>query len=155
MKFMATVTVGGPVCAQDCTPLGPARRVSGRVGMGNTFGGFGGGLEYLVANSRMSLVAGLGGVPGTGVAAAGGLRIHTARSRHRLYVEAAVAPLAVSDAIGFSDDQTWYGPALSAGYSYAARTGFSALAGAGVGWAPGITTFEPVLNVGLGYTWRH
>ena len=60
----------------------------------------------------------------------------------------------MSDAVGLSDGDAWYGPALSAGYSYTSRGGFSFLAGGGAGWAASIEEFEPVLNVGLGYIWR-
>jgi hypothetical protein len=151
---LAAMLAGAPAYAQDAAPPASTRSVSGMAGLGNSFGGLGGILEYFVADSRLSVVAGLGSVPGAGVAGAGGLRVQTTGAQHRLYLEAAVAPLALSDAIGFTDAQTWYGPALSAGYSYAGRAGFSVLVGGGVGWAPAIETFEPVLNVGLGYTWR-
>ncbi|MBA3260295.1 MAG: hypothetical protein H0T68_12630 [Gemmatimonadales bacterium] len=76
------------------------------VGLGNTFGGIGGTLEYFLVPSRISMVAGLGQLPGAGTTGGGGLRAYSAGDRHRLFVEAAVAPLAVSDAIGFSDSRT-------------------------------------------------
>jgi hypothetical protein len=152
--LLATLSSAAPVSAQDSSEPLPPRRVGGMVGAGNTFGGLGGSLEWFAARSRISIVAGFGATRGAGVAAAGGLRGHTGGARHRLFVEAAVVALALSDAAGLSDSHPWYGPALSVGYSYTSKGGLAFLAGAGAGRAVSISETWPVLNVGLGYTWR-
>jgi hypothetical protein len=152
--LLATASNAAPAFAQEVSESLPSRRVGGMAGLGNTFGGIGGSLELFLAHGRISVLAGLGGVPNGGMAAAAALRGHTGGSQHQVFLEAALSPLAVSDAVGLSDGQTWYGPALSAGYRYTSREGVSFLAGGGAGWAASIEEFEPVLNVGIGYTWR-
>ena len=91
--LLASLFSPAPVSAQDFSEPSPPRRLGGMVAAGNTFGGLGGSLEWFAAHSRISVVAGLGGVPGGGVAAAAGLRGYTGGVRHRVFVEAAVARL--------------------------------------------------------------
>ena len=151
--LLASASAVLPVAAQDSPALAyTGRRVTGMLGLGNTFGGFGGTLEYFLSQGRASVFIGLGALPGAGVTAAGGMRVHTGGTQHRLFLEAAVSPLAVS--VGPYDDRTRYGPAISVGYNYATLGGFSLLIGGGAGWAPAIDAMEPVLNLGFGYTWR-
>jgi hypothetical protein len=125
-------------------------------GVGNSFGGMGGALEFFPQSGRLALLAGVGYFPsssGVGAAFAGGVRVYTRGPRHQAYVEGGVAPLALSR--GPFEDHLRYGPAFSLGYRYTGSGGFSVLLAGGAGWAPSIEAIEPVLNLGLGYTWRH
>jgi hypothetical protein len=51
-----------------------------------------------------------------------------------------------------------FGPGLQAGYQFASRGGFTIVASAGVGYAPGVrdgeNAFGGLVGLGLGYTWR-
>jgi hypothetical protein len=134
----------------------PPPRVALLAGTGNTFGGVGLTGEYLLSGTPLSLVAGGGYVPADspfddtwGVAA--GIRLYSSASRHAAFAEAALLPLVM---IRQSTEQhTHYGPSLSAGYRYLAHHGFTAMIGGGAGWtsAHGV---DPVINLGLGFTWR-
>src|ERR1700682_3535153 len=92
---LTTCTVS-PLLAQDAQ-LTVTRdpRLTVMVGGGNTFAGFGGSLDYWVSR-QASLVGGLGGGMDTGVEAAIGFRLFTPGPRHRAFLEAVYAPMAVS-----------------------------------------------------------
>jgi hypothetical protein len=126
-------------------------RLTVMAGLGNTFGGLGGTVEYRFSR-QTSVVGGLGSGLRDGVEAAAGLRLFTPGVRHRAFLEAVYAPMAVS--LGFADEKVYYGPGLTAGYGYTAASGFSALIGFGAGWAHAIRSWELVGNLGVGYTWR-
>jgi hypothetical protein len=120
------------------------------AGLGNTFAGLGGTVEYWFSR-QASVVGGLGTGLDTGVEAALGLRLFTPGPRHRAFLEAVYAPMAVSQ--GPMDEKVRYGPGLSAGYGYTSGGGFSALIGIGAGFATAVEV-ELVGNLGFGYTWR-
>ena len=124
-------------------------RLTVMAGLGNTFAGFGGTVEYWFS-PQASVVGGLGTGLDTGVEAALGLRLFTPGPRHRAFLEAVYAPMAVS--LGPMDGKARYGPGLSVGYGYTSRGGFSGLIGIGAGYAD--EAVELVGNLGFGYTWR-
>ena len=128
----------------------PDRRLTVMAGLGNTFAGFGGTAEYWFVR-QASVVGGLGVGVGTGVEAALGVRLFTPGPRHRAFLEAAYAPIAVS--VGPMDETVHYGPGVSVGYGYTSRGGFSALIGIGAGIATAFDEVELVGNLGFGYTW--
>jgi opacity protein-like surface antigen len=150
--LVATTCAASSLLAQDADLQDPGDpRLTVMAGLGNTFAGLGGTVEYRFSRET-SVVGGLGVGLANGVDAAGGLRLFTPGVRHRAFLEAVFAPMAVST--GPFDDKVYYGPGLSAGYGYTSGGGFSALIGIGAGWATTVETVELVVNVGLGYTWR-
>ena len=149
--LVASAGVSSPVLAQEADLDQPAdRRLTIMAGLGNTFAGLGGTAEYWFVR-QASVVGGLGVGVGTGVEAALGLRLFTAGPRHRAFLEAVYAPMAVYQ--GPMDETVYYGPGLSVGYHYTSRGGFSALIGIGAGIAPAVDAVELVGNLGFGYTW--
>jgi hypothetical protein len=151
--LVVTTWAASPLLAQDTDFEAPGDpRLTVMAGLGNTFGGLGGTVEYRFSR-QASVVGGLGTGLHYGVEAAGGLRLFTPGLRHRAFLEAVYAPMAVS--LGFADERVYYGPGLTAGYGYTAASGFSALIGFGVGWAHAVRSWELAGNLGVGYTWRH
>ena len=59
---------------------------------------------------------------------------------------------------GTDDPGRLYGPGVEAGYQFASLGGFTAMVGAGLGYAPGMpddqSAVGAMLELGLGYTWR-
>ena len=130
------------------------------AGAGNPYGGIGTAGEVYIVGGRLSVFAGLGIWPGnsgfpTILARAAGVRFYVplARSGHRLFWDASVSLLEVSQAtfIGTGVSRH-YGPGLSIGYSYLARSGFTLTVGAGAGRV--YDNIVPLLHVGLGWTWH-
>ena len=76
--------------------------------------------------------------------------------RHRGFLALCVSQLFVED--GTDDPRRLYGPGLEAGYQFASLGGFTAMVGAGVGYAPGMpdgrSEVGSMIELGLGYTWR-
>ena len=135
-------------------------RVAILTGFGNAFGGIGAAGEAYVVGGRFSVFAGLGIWPGNSTfqtfrARAAGVRFYVplARWGHRLFGEASVSVLGIRQAafVGAPTSHD-YGPGLSVGYSYLARSGFTLTAGAGAGRV--YDTIVPLLHVGLGWTWH-
>lgn len=169
---VAGVVVGlllPPVAVAQSDSLSPQsraapgqRRVAITAGFGNMYGGSGLGGELYFAHSRLSVVAGVGGLfetsghPGT-FAAAGALRGYTPGHRHRGFLELSVSLLDLRwTQVGntFTNVMHDYGLGLVAGYHYTASGGFTLLVGAGAGWAPGPNTIEVMGEFGIGYCWR-
>ena len=112
-----------PLLAQEADVDEPgAHRLTVMAGLGNTFAGFGGTVEYWFPR-QASVVAGLGTGLDTGVEAALGLRLFTGQ-RHRLFLEAVYAPIAVSDRSRRAR-RARYGPGMTVGYGYTSDGGFS------------------------------
>jgi hypothetical protein len=139
------------------------RRLGLMGGVGNTMGWLGASIELYMAHSRLSVVGGWGYVPESDrgppatVAFAAAARRYTAGPRHRAYVELSLSLLVISETVvaGLGTEVgRHYGPGVSIGYHYTARRGFTLLVGGGVGWAVGLDRVEPILNIGLGHTWR-
>ena len=89
-----------------------------------------------------------------------GARAFTAGPRHRWFggvTYGLVVTVSVSRP-GPDPGERVYGPALLVGYQYTAGSGFTALAGAGLGYAGSSDLadqdFFPTVDLGLGYTWR-
>ncbi len=140
-----------PLLAQEADVDEPgAHRLTVMAGLGNTFAGFGGTVEYWFPH-QASVVAGLGTGLDTGVEAALGLRLFTGQ-RHRLFLEAVYAPIAVS--IGPGSERARYGPGMTVGYGYTSDGGFSGPLRTGGRVATAVHAVELMANLGFGYTWR-
>jgi hypothetical protein len=131
--------------------------VSFTGGIGNTLGGVGGGLEYYLADSRISASLGLGYWPSDGFCSgtpsgAAALRALTGGRHHRAFLEGSYSLVQIACFIGSDDLRRDYGPGLSAGYRYISGGGFTVSAGAGV--AAGEDGSVLLVLLGLGYTWR-
>jgi hypothetical protein len=158
----------GPLSAagQQSTeaPRTSTRRVATlAAGIGNVMGWFGLQAEGYFARERLSAFAGAGYTPSidpgdpSGATFAVGLRAFTTGVKHRGYLELSLSQLAVES--GFTTNpRRFYGPGLEAGYQFASRGGFTFMASAGVGYAPGVPEGErevgEILALGFGYTWR-
>lgn len=151
---MASIVAINPAAAQERRPVAALT-----AGLGNTLGGLGAGVERYLARSRVSLSAGLGYWPtgslcdrGTfsGAAAARGF----IGSRHRGFLELSYSLLAISCTFTGDIIDRHYGPGLSLGYRYTGSDGFTFTAAGGVGDVPGEFGTEPLILLGLGYTWH-
>lgn len=142
----------------------PAPRVVSVLGgVGNTMGWLGLQGERYLANERVSLVVGAGYTPAidagdaSGLTFAAGVRGFTPGARHRGFVELAVSQIAVETGPG---GDRLYGPGAQLGYQYTAGDGFTLLVSAGLGYAAGLdeaspsSRWQPLLGLGVGYTWR-
>lgn len=160
-----------PVRAQEgegaeAIPAEPAPAVTLLAGVGTSLGWYGGQLAGTLRGTRLALFAGLGYTPEygdgqpTGLTFAVGVRRYVASQPHQGYFGLALAQLVtVSESgPGVGDGERLYGPALLGGYQYTSGSGFTVLAGVGVGYAPGFDDWNPplvpALDLGLGYTWR-
>ena len=139
------------------------RSVTVVAGIGNSMGWLGLQAEKYLAQSRVSVFAGLGYTPEVdegdahGVAVAGGVRAFTPGIKHRGFLELAVSQLAIQK-FCFDDCRRFYGPGLQVGYQFVSRGGFTLVGSVGVGFIldppPGAHTAELTSGIGLGYTWR-
>ena len=132
------------------------------AGIGNTMGWLGVQGERYLAHERLSAFLGLGYTPvmdsgdPSGPTFALGARGFTAGVRHRGFLALCVSQLFVEG--GTDDPRRLYGPGLEAGYQFASLGGFTAMVGAGLGYAPGMPDGQSevgsMIELGLGYTWR-
>jgi hypothetical protein len=132
------------------------------AGIGNTMGWLGVQGERYFAHERLSAFLGLGYSPvmdqgdPSGPTFAVGFRGFTPGVKHRGFLALSVTQLLVEG--GTDDPGRLYGPGIEAGYQFASRGGFTAMLGAGVGYAPGIpdnqSGVSSMIELGLGYTWR-
>lgn len=138
---------------------GQARRpvVGLTGGLGNVLGGLGAGVEYYLADGRVSGGAGLGYWPSdlcqgtlSGAAAVRGF----IGGRHRGFLEASYSLLAISCPFVGDDMDRHYGPGFSGGYRYIGSDGFTFTGGVGIGDVPGEFGTEVIVLLGLGYTWQ-
>jgi hypothetical protein len=141
--------------------LGQERRpmVALTGGLGNVLGGLGAGAEYYLAGSRISVAGSLGYWPGESPCDRGSLSGAAAMrgfvgSRHRGFLELSYSLLAISCTFAGGDFERHYGPGLSLGYRYTGSDGFTFTAAGGVGDVPGEFGTEPIILLGLGYTWK-
>lgn len=136
------------------------------AGVGTTMGWFGGQVSGVLPGTGVALFAGLGYTPGysdgrpSGATFAVGARRYFSSRPHQGYVGLALAQLVTvweESPFGERSDRL-YGPALMGGYQYTAGSGFTVLAGLGVGYAPDFDDWDPplvpALDLALGYTWR-
>ena len=141
----------------------PRRIATVTAGIGNTMGWLGLQGERYFAQERLSVFLGLGYTPSidegdpSGATFAFGVRGFTPGVKHRGFLALCVSQLVVES--GFTDDPSrLYGPGVEAGYQFASRGGFTLMAGAGLGFAPGVPEGEDevysMIELGLGYTWR-
>ncbi len=131
LPSLAQETLAGPVAALH-------------VGFGGNYGWLGVGGEAYVHRGRLSVLAGLGIAPwGPTVAGAAGVRYYLVlgATPHRLFGDLSVSlmglsrPTLVPGAPLRRPLSRDYGPGVSIGYSYLARSGFTLTAGGGVGSA--------------------
>jgi hypothetical protein len=141
-------------------------RASLMVGLGNDFGWFGAlGSAYLT--HRIALFAGLGFTPEldpgdpSGLTVAAGVRGFTRGLRHQGFLEVGVTQVCVETSLtplAGIRGRRLYGPSIQAGYQYLSRGGFTALVSGGGGYSLGEpvtgSRFQPVVGLGLGYTFR-
>jgi hypothetical protein len=159
-SFLAIVLLSlltPPAKGQEPSPR-PFIAVTG--GLGNVLGGLGAGVEYYLAQSRVSGAVGLGYWPG-GSSCSGGtfagapaMRAFTGGRRHRVFLELSYSLLAVSCPLDSDDIERHYGPGISLGYRYTGSDGFTFTAGGGLGEVSGDFGTEGIVLLGLGYTWR-
>lgn len=157
------------------------RRWALMAGLGNSLAWLGASADFYFSEGRFSAFGSLGYTPefdegeASGVTVAAGIRAYTghAASPHRAFLELAGSQIAIQNtcarnAYGFCrtvDSQRLYGPALSGGYRFTSRRGFTLIASLGVGYAIGVdetlpdgsvedlSPWAPVLGLGLGYAW--
>jgi len=132
------------------------------AGIGNTMGWLGLQGERYFADERLSAFLGLGYTPvmdqgdPSGPTFAVGVRAFTPGVKHRGFLALSASQLFVES--GTDDPRRLYGPGFEAGYQFASRGGFTAMVGAGLGYAPGMPEGKDkvgsMVELGLGYTWR-
>jgi hypothetical protein len=154
---------GAPALMGQETPA-PGRTATVTAGIGNTMGWLGVQAERYFARERLSAFLGLGYTPSidpgdpSGATFALGVRGFTTGVKHRGFLALSVSQLFVEQGAA-ADPGRLYGPGLEAGYQFASRGGFTVMAGLGVGYAPGMpegeSKFGSMVELGLGYTWRH
>ncbi len=145
------------------------RQVTAVAGLGNDMGWLGVGAEFYFAGGRLSGFGGVGYLPeidpgdATGLTVAAGVRAYTPGIKHRGFGELSLSQVATSRrliSLGEFEGERHYGPGIQAGYQYVAAGGFTFVVSAGVGYALGkpesvtSSSVQPLLNLGLGYTWR-
>ena len=142
----------------------PSVTVLGGVGL--SMGWFGGQVSVYALDGRLSGYAGAGYTPDNGeghpagAAFAVGARAHSAGPKHRWFAGLGYGLLMTVSEIRPGPDvgERVYGPALLGGYQYTAGSGFTALAGVGVGYSGASDLADqdlvPTLDLGFGYTWR-
>ena len=138
-----------------------ARTASVTGGIGNVMGWFGLQAERYVTDERISGFVGLGYTPSVDGSASGptfaaGIRGFTRGATNRGFLSLSISQIVVESNV--ANPQQLYGPALEVGWQYVARGGFTMLASAGVGYAPGVSQglkkVHEVVALGFGYTWR-
>lgn len=155
---------------ESAPPAAPEVRESPSVtvlgGVGLSMGWFGGQVSLYTLDGRLSGYAGAGYTPDygegqpEGAAFAVGARAYSAGPSHRLFAGLAYGLLMTVTEIRPGPDigERVYGPALLGGYQYTAGSGFTAVAGVGVGYSGASDLADrdliPTLDLGLGYTWR-
>jgi hypothetical protein len=134
------------------------------AGIGNSMGWFGTQGELYFGHTRLSAFGGLGYTPSldpgdpTGITGAAGFRAYTNGIKHRGFLELSLSQVVVQT--GPAGGSRHYGPGLQAGYQYTALGGFTLLVSGGVGVALGLDgnanvgEVQPLLGLGVGYTWR-
>jgi hypothetical protein len=163
--LLALATVSSAAAQDTAAAREPRRIATLTVGLGNSMGWFGVQGERYFGPGRLSAFLGAGYTPAvdegdaSGPTFAAGVRGYTRGLKHRGFLELLFCQLAVEKGFGFvANPRRFYGPGVELGYQFASRGGFTALASAGIGWAPGLPEGEKevgeVLGLGFGYTWR-
>jgi hypothetical protein len=163
LAILVLALAHSPLAAQKLADsTRPTRRATVTGGMGNSMGWYGVQGERYFAGERLSGFLGLGYTPSTdgsdsGPTFASGVRGFTGGFKHRGFLELSVTQVFVETG-AVQDHGRLYGPGLQAGYQFASRGGFTIVASAGVGYAPGVrdgeNAFGGLVGLGLGYTWR-
>lgn len=158
-----------PVEAQTIEPPGTGledRAATVLAGGGNSFGWFGTNVSLYLSDGRWSVHGGLGyalavsppeGHP-SGVAWAAGVRRYTAGFRSQWFVGLLYGLLVTTSGSRPNPPPgEWgYGPAVMAGWQYAAGSGFTFLVSLGAGHpvtAEVDVALIPAFDIGFGYTW--
>jgi hypothetical protein len=156
-------TAPAPSNAQVDTPSTiPAPVFTITAGVGNAMGWYGAQGEGYFADGRLSAFGGLGytfpedDFGASGLTLAAGLRGYTAGRKHRGFAEVSLCQVSTfSDPI---EPRRFYGPCGQLGYQFASRGGLTAMLSLGVGYALGTDDLgqraQPLVGLGLGYTWR-
>ena len=123
--------------------------------------------ELYFSGGRFSGFGGLGYTPEidegdpTGLTFAAGARAYTLGIKHRAFAELSFSQVAITSPPSFlGGGERHYGPGIQLGYQHLRPGGFTFMVSAGVGYALGVdefvtgSSFGPLLNLGLGYTWR-
>jgi hypothetical protein len=122
--------------------------------------------EFYFSGGRLSGFGGVGytleidqGDP-TGLTFAGGVRAYTLGIKHRGFAELSFSQVTTSRPLfALGEGKRHYGPGIQAGFQHVGAGGFTFVVSAGVGYAL-VDEFvigsrvQPLLNLGLGYTWR-
>ena len=143
------------------------RQVTAVAGVGNDMGWLGVGAEFYFSGGRLSGFGGIGYTPEidpgdpTGPTFAAGVRAYTLGIKHRGFAELSFSQVAISTRPAFlGGGERHYGPGIQIGYQYVRAGGFTFMVSGGVGYALGVdesvtsSSVQPLLNLGLGYTWR-
>jgi hypothetical protein len=143
------------------------RQVTAVAGSGNDMGWLGVGAEFYFSGGRLSGFGGVGYTPEidqgdpTGLTVAAGVRAYTLGIKHRGFVELSLSQVAIlSRPAFFGGGERYYGPGIQVGYQYVRAGGFTFVVSGGVGYALDVdevvtaSSVGPLLNLGLGYTWR-
>ena len=143
------------------------RQVTAVGGLGNAMGWLGLAAELYLSGGRFSGFGGVGYTPEidpgdpTGLTFAAGARAYTLGNKHRAFAELSFSQVAISSRPTFlGGGERHYGPGIQVGYQHVRPGGFTFMVSAGVGYALGVDEFVtgssigPLLNLGLGYTWR-
>jgi len=132
--------------------------LSAATGVGNAFGGIGVRGEVFVARTGISVLAGVGILPGihylrSPVSGAASVRYYLGRRERRLYIDASWSVLQAYDLLVPGVPTVFeYGPGFSLGYSFMSRTGLTLSVGGGLGLARNDRI--PIAQLGIGWTWR-
>ena len=157
------VRLSGQVAADSAQV--PLRIVTITAGVGNAMGWFGLQGQRYFSSDRLSAFLGVGYTPApdevdpSGITFALGVRGFTPGLKHRGFLEASACQVLTVSSFIEEERARLYGPCLQAGYHFASRGGFTALASLGVGFAlgdvpDGESAAMGLLGLGFGYTWR-
>jgi hypothetical protein len=139
--------------AEEPEPGPPGLNWTFSAGLGQTYGGVGGALEFYLADARASLGLGAGRLPdgpGFGMTA----RVFFGSPRTRGWVETSVSLLNQETEGGFfgpvTEKRDLIGPGVAGGLRLMPTAGLTLTLGAGAGYAGGRTI--PMINLGVGWS---
>ena len=167
LTSLALLVLSSAVHGQTSRDESARRQVTAVAGSGTAMGWLGVAAELYFSGGRFSGFGGLGYTPEidegdpTGLTFAAGARAYTLGIKHRAFAEFSFSQVAItSPSPFFGGGERHYGPGIQLGYQHLRPGGFTFMVSAGVGYALGVdefvtgSSFGPLLNLGLGYTWR-